>query len=87
MGGARRVSDRAVPWAGLSVSANAPHSSGNGDFVELAAIAGALINLGDRWASSVQARVPLAGAPGVVYPVAGGLAVSRVFGAREAEHH
>jgi len=88
--GARRVGGWAVPWAGLSVSTQAPSSLDSGDFVELAATAGAMFNLAERWGLSVQVRAPVTGAPWPTpYAVAGGVGVSRVLGGGEAEeeHH
>jgi len=86
--GARRVSDRAVPWVGLSTSAQANDSLGSGDFVELAATAGAIVNLAERWGLSAQVRVPVAGAPWPTpYAFAGGIGVSRVLGGEKEEEH
>ncbi len=89
---ARRVSDKAVPWVGLSAVGSTQDSRGSGDFGELSVVAGSVVNINEYWSLNAQVRVPVwtTGAA-LPYAFAAGLGVARVIrlGAEEMEegHH
>lgn len=90
--GARRVSDKAVPWVGLSAVGSSNDSRGSGEFGELSLVAGSVYNVNEFWSLNAQLRVPVWTSADVLpYRFAAGLGVARVieFGGEEMEdgHH
>jgi hypothetical protein len=67
-----------IPSVGLSVLHQSPDADDNRGFDELAAVAGAVVHLGDAWALEASARVPVTG--GAEYWVAGQVGVTYVAG-------
>jgi hypothetical protein len=81
--GARRLG-AFVPWVGASGVRQLPSDPAGAvpDFSELAATAGTVANLSDRWSLTAQLRFPLWAPAPVERQVAGGLSVRWVIGRR-----
>ncbi len=72
----------AVPFVGASVVRQAPSAPVGAapDFAEVAATAGSVVNLTDRWSLTAQLRVPAWVSDGAVRQVSGGLSARWVVG-------
>ena len=78
--GARRISDKAVPWVGLSAVGSTQDSRGSGEFGELSLVAGSVYNVSEFWSLNAQLRVPVwTSASDLPYRFAAGLGVARVI--------
>lgn len=91
--GARRLG-KWVPSAGLSIARQAPSVPRGAapDFADVAATAGVLGHLGDRWSVGVQLRAPLWVSEGAPRVIAGGASLRCVVGKAASsddddEHH
>jgi hypothetical protein len=76
-----------VPWAGLSLLRQAPHADGRGDLWELAAVAGASLELSENTGLGATVRVPLVSDATRPYTLAPGLSVRQVFGRPAGGEH
>lgn len=85
--GARRLGP-AVPWIGLSAVRQLPSGPVGAvpDFGELAATAGLVANLDERWSLTAQLRAPLWRSTEAERQFAGGLSVRTVLGRTRDDH-
>lgn len=84
--GARRISDKAVPWLGISAVGATQDSRGSGDFGEVSVVAGSVYNINEFWSLNAQLRAPVwTSTNALPYAFAAGLGVARVieFGGEE----
>jgi hypothetical protein len=76
-----------VPWVGVSGLRQSAQDNGRNGLWELAAVAGAVVEVSDTTGIALQARVPLWTDATQRYWVAPGLAVRQVLGRKaETEH-
>jgi len=76
-----------VPWLGMSGLRQAPHANGGGSLWELAAVAGAVVEISDTTGLAAQVRVPVWTDATERYWVAPGLAVRQVIGRKVEDAH
>ncbi|TNE87147.1 MAG: hypothetical protein EP330_19455 [Deltaproteobacteria bacterium] len=77
----------AVPWLGLSVvhQAKSRPAGASPDFAELAASAGSVFALHERWSVTAQLRLPLVVTAGTARQLTGGVALRWVVGNRDRD--
>ena len=86
--GARRLGV-AIPWIGASAVRQFPSAPAGAvpDFGELAAAAGVVFNVADRWSVAGQVRAPVWASANAERQIAGGLSVRTVIGKRAGDDH